>query len=48
MIAIAMVALAPAQIVVDSEGLEPVVGGTGKETIVRRATINDYEFAPRR
>jgi hypothetical protein len=43
-----MVALAPAQIVVDSEGLEPVVGGTGKEMIVRRATINTYEFAPRR
>lgn len=45
-IAIAMAT--PAQIVVDSEGLEPVVGGTVKETIVRRATINNYEFAPRR
>jgi len=45
-IAIAMAT--PAQIVVDSEGLEPVVGGTVKERIVRRATINNYEFAPRR
>jgi len=26
---------------------EPVVGGAGEETIVRRAAINNYEFAPR-
>ena len=45
-IAIAMAALA--QIAVDSEGLECVVGGTGEETIARRATINNYKFAPQR